>query len=44
MVVAAQENRNWIGSMWGAIMFVLLGNSARSLDRAVILEKELLRG
>lgn len=46
MIVAGKEhtNRNLTGSIRGAIMFVLIGSAVRSLDRAVVSEKELLRG
>lgn len=45
MIVAVKGhiNRNLTGRIRGAIMLVLIENSARTLDRTVVLEKELLR-
>lgn len=46
MIVAAKghTNRNLTGRIRGATTFVLIGNSARTLDRSIVLEKESLRG
>lgn len=46
MIVAAKGhiNRNLTGRIRGTNMFVLIGNSSRTLDRAVVSDKKLLRG